>query len=67
MFSKSRVIFRLIVVVPLLFSVLVGCAGPHMLPDTVYEAKQVQQFQKGSLETTYVICKSCIQYTKLIK
>ena len=65
-FGEDRAILKL-VAITLLLSVLVGCAKPHTLPNIAYEVKQVQQAQRGSLETTYVICRGCVQYTKLNK
>lgn len=46
------------------FLFLVGCSKHNLSLDNGYELKQVQY---GNLETNYVICKKCIEYTKITK
>jgi hypothetical protein len=62
MFGKNRVVLKLMTITLLLLPALVGCAKPHMLAGSGYEFKQIQ---RGTLETTYVLCKGCIEYTKI--
>ena len=64
MHSKNLANLKLMTIAFVLLAALSGCAKSHMLPDGTYEAKQVQN---SSLESTYVICKKCIDYTKLQK
>lgn len=62
MHSKNLANLKLMTIAFVLLVVLSGCAKSHMLPDDTYEAKQVQN---SGLESTYVICKKCVDYTKL--
>ena len=56
----------------LLFSSLVGCSNTKPLPQSGYEMKQIRcgnlettPSETTSLETTYVVCKQCIDFTKI--
>ena len=62
MHSKNLTNLKLMTIALVLLAALSGCAKSHMLPDDTYEAKQIQN---SGLESTYVICKKCVDYTKL--
>ena len=62
MYSRNLANLKLMTIAFVLLAALSGCAKSHMLPDDTYEAKQVQN---SGLESTYVICKKCVDYTKL--
>ena len=62
MHSKNLTNLKLMTIAFVLLAALSGCSKSHMLPYDTYEAKQVQN---SGLESTYVICKKCVDYTKL--
>lgn len=61
--SGNKAALRLLAVFILLVSI-VGCAKPSLPQEGGYEAEQIQC---GNLESTYRICKRCIEYTKINK
>lgn len=62
--SKNLANLKLMTIAFVLLATLSGCAKSHVLPDDIYEAKQIQN---SGLESTYVICKKCVGYTNLKK
>ena len=62
MHRKNLTNLKLMTIAFVLLAALSGCARPRMFPDDTYEAKQIQN---SGLESTYVICKKCMEYTKL--
>lgn len=60
--NVNKAILKLLSGIVLLAAFLVGCSKPSFVLEHGYEAKQMQ---RGNLETTYVFCKQCIDYTKI--
>lgn len=57
--------YKLLATLFLLSVVLTGCAKTSILPyNHEYQAKQIQHCDLGA---TYVVCKNCVEYSKLNK
>jgi hypothetical protein len=60
----SKFVLKLMSILMFVATFLIGCSNSRMQPDYEYKHKQVQ---RGNFETTYVICKRCLTYTKINK
>ena len=57
--------YQLLATLFLLPAILTGCAKSSILPyNCEYQAKQIQHCDLGA---TYVVCKNCVEYTKINK
>ena len=44
--------------------VLAGCGSSHILPDKTYDVRQIRT---DGISMGYVICRNCVDYTKIAK
>jgi hypothetical protein len=60
----SKFVLKVVSILMFVATFLIGCSNSGVQPDYGYEYKQVQQ---SNFETTCVICKRCLDYTKINK
>jgi hypothetical protein len=60
----SKFVLKAVGILMFVATFLIGCSNSKIQPNYEYEHKQVQQ---SNFETTYLICKNCIDYTKINK
>jgi hypothetical protein len=60
----SKIVLKVVSILMFVATFLIGCSNSKIQPNYEYEYKQVQ---RSNFETTYVICKRCLTYTKFNK
>ena len=60
----SKFVLKAVSILMFVATFLIGCSNSKIQPNYEYEYKQVQ---RSNFETTCVICKRCLDYTKINK